>query len=54
MQLLEKSQLTVSEVAYQVGFNSPKYFAKYFKEEYKVLPSSLVAKKRGENGKNFE
>lgn len=38
-QLLEKSQLSVSEVAYKVGFNEPKYFRKYFKEEYGVLPS---------------
>lgn len=26
--------MTVSEVAYAVGFNDPKYFAKCFKEEY--------------------
>jgi len=39
-QLLEKSQLTVSEIAYQVGFNNPKYFARYFKEEFGVLPSA--------------
>ncbi len=39
-QLLEKSQLTVSEVAYKVGFNNPKYFTKYFKEEYGILPSA--------------
>ncbi len=38
-QLLEKSQLTVAEVAYKVGFNNPKYFARYFKAEFKVLPS---------------
>jgi ligand-binding sensor domain-containing protein/signal transduction histidine kinase/DNA-binding response OmpR family regulator len=38
-QLLKKSQLTVAEVAYKVGFNNPKYFARYFKEEYKMLPS---------------
>jgi len=37
--LLEKSQLTVAEIAYQVGFNNPKYFAKFFKEEYKMLPT---------------
>ena len=38
--LLEKSQLTVAEVAYEVGFNNPKYFSKYFKMEYNVLPSA--------------
>ncbi|WP_031529924.1 hybrid sensor histidine kinase/response regulator transcription factor [Dyadobacter crusticola] len=37
--LLEKSQLSVSEIAYQVGFNNPKYFARLFKEEYQVLPT---------------
>jgi signal transduction histidine kinase/ligand-binding sensor domain-containing protein/DNA-binding response OmpR family regulator len=41
-QLLKKSQLTVSEIAYQVGFNNPKYFTKYFKAEYNVLPSQFV------------
>ena len=45
-QLLEKSQLTVSEVAYKVGFNNPKYFAKYFREEFQVLPSAYAAGKR--------
>lgn len=45
-QLLEKSQLTVSEIAYKVGFNNPKYFARYFKEEYKMLPSVYSASKR--------
>ena len=45
-QLLEKSQLTVAEVAYQVGFNNPKYFARYFKDAYHVLPSAYAAGKR--------
>jgi DNA-binding response OmpR family regulator len=45
-QLLEKSQLTVSEVAYKVGFNNPKYFAKYFREEFQVLPSAYAASRR--------
>lgn len=44
-QLLEKSQLSVSEVAYQVGFNNPKYFARYFKEEFNMLPSAYQASK---------
>lgn len=41
-QLLEKSQLSVSEIAYQVGFNNPKYFARYFREEYGMLPSEYA------------
>ncbi len=45
-QLLEKSRLTVSEIAYQVGFNNPKYFAKYFKEEYSMLPSEFAFNNR--------
>lgn len=45
-QLLEKSQLNVSEVAYKVGFNNPKYFAKCFKEEYKMLPSAYASSKK--------
>jgi AraC-like DNA-binding protein len=38
-QLLRKSQLTVAEVAYRVGFNNPRYFSKYFKEMYGMMPS---------------
>lgn len=38
-QLLRESQLNVSEVAYRTGFNSPKAFSKYFKEEFGILPS---------------
>jgi DNA-binding response OmpR family regulator len=45
-QLLEKSQLTVSEIAYKVGFNNPKYFTKYFKEEFHILPSNYAASKK--------
>jgi signal transduction histidine kinase/ligand-binding sensor domain-containing protein/DNA-binding response OmpR family regulator len=39
-QLLEKNQFTVAEIAYEVGFNNPKYFSRYFKAEYGVLPSA--------------
>ena len=41
--LLEKSQLGVSEIAYEVGL-SPKQFAKYFKEAYGELPSEYKRK----------
>jgi transcriptional regulator GlxA family with amidase domain len=40
-QLLEQSHGYVSQVAYQVGFNSPKKFAKYFKEEFGIYPSEV-------------
>jgi signal transduction histidine kinase/ligand-binding sensor domain-containing protein/DNA-binding response OmpR family regulator len=36
---LLKSGKTVSEIAYEVGFNNPKLFARYFKEEFGVIPS---------------
>jgi signal transduction histidine kinase/ligand-binding sensor domain-containing protein/DNA-binding response OmpR family regulator len=42
--LLEKSQMFVNEVAYQVGFNDPKYFRKYFKDEYGVSPNEYKKK----------
>jgi AraC-like DNA-binding protein len=45
-QLLEKGRHNVAEVAYMVGFNNPKYFARYFKEVYGVLPSVYQAERR--------
>ncbi len=42
--LLEKSQLFVNEVAFQVGFNDPKYFRKYFKDEFGVSPNEFKKK----------
>lgn len=41
-QLLEKSQLQIAEIAYEVGFNSPKRFAKYFREEFGISPSEYL------------
>jgi AraC-like DNA-binding protein len=37
--LLKESDVNVSEICYQVGFNNPSYFAKCFKEAYGCLPS---------------
>ena len=43
-QLLRQSQLSVSEVAYRVGFNSPRYFSKYFIDMYGLTPSQYKRK----------
>ncbi len=46
-QLLAKSQLCIANVAYDVGFNNPAYFAKVFREEYGMLPSEYITSMRG-------
>jgi AraC-like DNA-binding protein len=48
-QLLEKSGLSIAEIAYEVGFNNPKTFTKLFKEEFRLLPSQYVANKKDSN-----
>ena len=45
-ELLEKSQLTVAEIAYTVGFNNPKNFSQYFKEEFNRIPSAYRSERR--------
>lgn len=39
--LLENDEVTVSEIAYKVGYNSPSYFNKVFKKYYLVSPGEL-------------
>lgn len=41
--LLKKSDATVSEIAYQVGFNTPSYFIKCFKETYGSTPNDYLS-----------
>lgn len=41
-QLLVKTNKSVAEIAYEVGFNNPKYFSKFFKAAYNVTPSEYA------------
>jgi len=49
--LLEKSDLTIAEIAYQTGFSTPNYFARAFKVKYNMLPSEYAAMRK-ENQNN--
>ena len=40
-QIIESSSISISEVSYKVGFSSPSYFSKCFKEHFNVLPTEL-------------
>lgn len=42
VELLKKSDSTVSEIAYQIGFNTPSYFIKCFKEVYNCTPKEYL------------
>jgi YesN/AraC family two-component response regulator len=46
--LLIESQMTISEIAYEVGFSSPGYFSKCFQKQYHLTPKdyqSSIGKK---------
>jgi DNA-binding response OmpR family regulator len=41
-ELLIKKELTIAEIAYQVGYNDRKYFSKEFKKQYGVTPTDFM------------
>lgn len=59
-ELLLKGELTVSEIAYKIGFDDPFYFSKCFKAQYNCSPSKYGNRKQTgteeaceENEKNY-
>ena len=41
IELLKTTDLNISEIAYQVGFNDPNYFSRSFSEEFGVSPNAI-------------
>ena len=44
VQLMKSSDFTIAEIAYQTGFNDPKYFSRSFKKHMKATPSEYIKK----------
>ena len=42
---LRETDMTISEIAYNIGFSSPSYFTKTFRAYYKMSPSEMREKK---------
>ena len=40
-ELIQSTELSISEIAYKVGFKSPVYFSQVFKETFKKSPNSI-------------
>lgn len=49
-QLLRQNVLSVADICYSTGFQTPKYFSKCFKEAYQVSPSEYARTKGKESG----
>ncbi len=43
--LLASSQLSIAEICYEVGFSSPSYFTKCYKEQYGESPTDFLKRK---------
>lgn len=48
LEILKTSDLSISEVAYTVGFNTPTYFMTCFREVYKKTPSEYIESLRNQ------
>ncbi|MES2445951.1 MAG: two-component regulator propeller domain-containing protein [Bacteroidota bacterium] len=46
VELLEKSDYNVAQIAYMTGFGTPSYFSRLFKTQFNMLPSEYIQAKR--------
>ncbi|MGF1922896.1 MAG: hybrid sensor histidine kinase/response regulator transcription factor [Bacteroidia bacterium] len=46
VELLEKSDYNVAQIAYMTGFGTPSYFSRLFKTQFNMLPSEYINAKR--------
>jgi len=51
LRLLENTQLKISEIALEAGFETPQYFSRIFKKEYDLLPSAYASVARRAKGR---
>ncbi|MCB9351382.1 MAG: helix-turn-helix transcriptional regulator [Lewinellaceae bacterium] len=42
LELLQKGELNISEIAYDVGFTDPSYFSRVFQKEFGKSPSDFI------------
>lgn len=47
--LMENSDLNITEITYKIGINSRSYFSKIFKEKFGISPKSYISKNRKSN-----
>lgn len=45
VKLMEETDASIAEIAYKVGFNTPSYFSKCFKEVFKCTPNEYLSNK---------
>ncbi len=45
--LLASSDMTIAEIAYEVGFSSPSYFTKCYREQFGESPTDFLRRKKG-------
>ena len=45
-ELLRTTELTIAEIGYEVGFSSPAYFSKCFKDQYNMTPNEFRNQKQ--------